>query len=68
MNELGGGGWSELGMYWEAGVGANWECIERRGRSKLGIIYRLLQFLSNHPETFRIFSKDHLQEIAYTNF
>ena len=55
-------------MNWEAGVGANWECIERRGRSKLGIIYRLLQFLSNHPEILRIFFKDHLQEIAYTNF
>ena len=24
-NVLGGGGRSELGMYWEAGVGANWE-------------------------------------------
>ena len=24
-NELGGGGWSELGMNWEAGVGANWK-------------------------------------------
>ena len=24
-NELGGGCWSELGMHWEAGVGANWE-------------------------------------------
>ena len=24
-NVLEGGGWSELGMNWEAGVGANWE-------------------------------------------
>ena len=24
-NELGGVGWSELGMYWEAWVGANWK-------------------------------------------
>ena len=28
---MGRRGRSELGMYWEAGVGANWECIGRRG-------------------------------------
>ena len=26
-------------MYWEAGVGANWECIGRRGRSELGMYW-----------------------------
>ena len=28
--------WSELGMNWEAGVGANWECIGRRGLERTG--------------------------------
>ena len=48
-HELGGGGWSELGMNWEAGVGArgnklggvvgaNWEYIWRVGVwSELGM-------------------------------
>ena len=31
-------------------------------------IYLLLHFLSNHPETFRICSKDHLEEIVPANF
>ena len=35
-NELGGGGWSELEMNGEAGVGANWECIGRRWLERTG--------------------------------
>ena len=31
-------------------------------------IYLLLHFLSNHPKTFRICSRDHLEEMSQTEF
>ena len=55
--------WSSVLVYWATAIAR--KQVSQKSSLK---IYLLLHFLSNHPETFRICPRDHLEDICRAEF